>query len=149
MLEANAPFSATRTTPFGTTTPMQFADKIKRLIDERGWDQAELSRRAAVDQATMSRWINGGSRPRFDATAVRLGAALGVPLDYLADDAQDEPPPPAAELPRREAIALEMVRALDLSTAEVIRRLAGDTRAHTVEGITPAEVGYSDDPDAA
>lgn len=44
---------------------------------KEGISQAELARRAGVDQATISRLERTGARPQ-DTTKVKIAAALGV-----------------------------------------------------------------------
>lgn len=43
-----------------------FGEKLKIEREKCGWDQAELATRLGVGQQAVSRWENGGSRPRAD-----------------------------------------------------------------------------------
>nr|WP_241993739.1 helix-turn-helix domain-containing protein [Klebsiella variicola] len=40
------------------------AYRIKRLLSETGWSQAELGRRVGVTQQTVQQWVSGKSTPK-------------------------------------------------------------------------------------
>jgi transcriptional regulator with XRE-family HTH domain len=76
-----------------------FNQKLEKLCRKRRWKQAALMnavndhcRDDPVSKSTVSRWLNGEGKP-FDQWALALARALEVPLDYLADDAQEDPLP--------------------------------------------------------
>jgi transcriptional regulator with XRE-family HTH domain len=104
---------------------MQLPAKLKKLRTDSG-----LSRQAVADliaavtgelsESTVRRWENGEAVPDLREAAV-LAYAYGVSIDHLADDAQDEPGPAFTEA---EAAAVKLVRALELSEPEVLRRLS-------------------------
>lgn len=95
---------------------MERGQKIAGIIESLGWSDSEAARRVGVSQQTISRWKGGASIKLGDA--LRLARALGVSLDYLADDAMDAPPePPPADL----AVILDLVRTLGTDIAK--RRL--------------------------
>lgn len=71
---------------------MTLAEKLEKLIAERGWKQADLARAIDMGRSTVGNWFNSPSKPDLDS-ALKLARVLAVPLDYLADDAQDDPPP--------------------------------------------------------
>jgi transcriptional regulator with XRE-family HTH domain len=79
-----------------------------------------MSRRTGISQSSLSEAIAGKRKLKLDQ-ALKVARALGVSLDYLADDAQDEPPRP---LSRDEEAVLDLFHALGLSRAEALRRLA-------------------------
>ncbi len=86
---------------------MTYDKKLITICDSRGWDQAALWRAVGrVSKTTVSNWWNGASRPDMD-TALVVARVLGVPLDYLADDNQDEIPKP---LSQDEELALDLYR---------------------------------------
>ena len=88
--------------PFGVTidTAMRFADKLQALCDKRGWNQSDLARAMSVSKNTASRWLGGKVQP-FDGAFLKMGQVFGVPLEYLADDNQDQPHPGLSEAEKR------------------------------------------------
>ena len=52
-----------------------FADWLRKELDERGWDQAELARRSQTSTALISRMLSGERRPGA-VVARRLARAL-------------------------------------------------------------------------
>jgi transcriptional regulator with XRE-family HTH domain len=101
---------------------MTFPEKLQKRLDELGWNQADLVRRTGVDKSTVSYWFQNKTNrfPRL-GEAAKLAHILGVSVDYLADDQLDEPAPP---LGAAEALAVEMIRTLNLSRADVMKRLS-------------------------
>lgn len=62
---------------------MTIAARLKELMSEKGWSEAELGRRAHVPQPTVHRIANGETRqPRRD-TVTSLARALGVAPEWL------------------------------------------------------------------
>jgi transcriptional regulator with XRE-family HTH domain len=49
----------------------------------RGWSQAELARRAKLDQSLLSKFESGWQRP-YPCQLRRLARALGVPREFAA-----------------------------------------------------------------
>lgn len=97
---------------------MKFAEKLARLVA----NQSELSRMTGVAQSSISAMSAGDRRPYMDQ-AFKIARALGVPLDYLADDTQDDPPAPPVPMPEDEQTLLEVYRYLGISLPEALRRL--------------------------
>ncbi len=118
---------------------MRFAEKLEREIARRGSSQSKLSRETGIHQTAISAMTRNERRPYMDQ-ALQLARALGVPLDYLADDAQDEPPP-ASGLGEDERAVLDLYHALGLGRLEALRRLAtgGETERRRASG--PASEG--------
>ena len=58
------------------------ADNLLRLMEERGWTQSELARRAHMPPSMISRLVCKGSGINIP-TARRLKAALGCSWDEL------------------------------------------------------------------
>jgi transcriptional regulator with XRE-family HTH domain len=102
---------------------MTFVEKIEQLRKLRGLSQSDLAAAAGISQPRISEWKRDDSRGPSLPVALSIARALGVPLDYLADDAQDDPP---ASLNAAEQQAVLLTRALALSVEEVARRLAGN-----------------------
>ena len=85
---------------------MELKLKLKKLMNAKGLNGQKLARLAQVSDSEISRILQGKSRPGLE-NALRLAQALGVSLDYLADDNIDnEPPPPADALSVEERKAL-------------------------------------------
>jgi transcriptional regulator with XRE-family HTH domain len=63
---------------------MNLGAKVKALRSERGWSQKELSRRAKVRPALLSELESGHKTDTTGSVLVRLAAALGCTVDYLA-----------------------------------------------------------------
>ena len=99
---------------------MRFAEKLDYLISLKETNQSRLSRQTGIAQSAISEMTKGKRRAYMDQ-ALRLARALGVPLDYLADDGLDDVPGvPATEQERR---VWEVVRAI--GPEEAWRRLVG------------------------
>lgn len=96
---------------------MKLAAKLRMLIDRNRTSQRELARIAGVSYTTVNNACKG--KDMWLCTAIQIARALGVSLDYLADDAQDEPPRPS--LSNEEASILRLARVIGLVEAE--RRL--------------------------
>jgi transcriptional regulator with XRE-family HTH domain len=99
---------------------MGFTEKITALAKRHRFNQAEVSRRTGSSPAAVSKWFRGESVPGLYEAAA-LARALGVTLDFLADDTQDDPP---AGPDPDEAFVLRTVRALKLDPEEAVRRLS-------------------------
>ena len=56
---------------------------IKRLRDEKGWDQKTLARRAKVSQPYLSQLESATKKTPALAVVQRIAKALGVSLDDL------------------------------------------------------------------
>lgn len=98
---------------------MEFHRKLERELARRDWSQAKLAAMIDVAPSAVSGMIAGTRRPYMDQ-ALAIARALGVPLDYLADDSIAGPPPaPDPELDRLIANA----RALYGGFAEANRRI--------------------------
>jgi transcriptional regulator with XRE-family HTH domain len=120
-----------------------FAEKMVLLIGRTGLSQAQLAKASGVTQSAISDMTRGIRRPYLDQ-GLALARALGVPLDFLADDELAEPPPPPSE--REEAI-LGIVRARErvegkatLSIEEIAWRLSGPVvRADLTAKVPPRD----------
>lgn len=112
---------------------MKLSEKLKRICGERGWGQSNLLGFVPdVTKSTMSNWYQGKYKPDLES-ALRLARGLNVPLDWLADDEADYPPP-SDSVPSDERYLLQVIRDLNLSRDEAVRRLAGIRADGKVEG---------------
>jgi transcriptional regulator with XRE-family HTH domain len=75
---------------------MELKSKLKNLMNTKGLNGQRLARLSQVSDSEISRILQGKSRPGLD-NALRLAQALGVSLDYLADDKLDAVPPEPAD----------------------------------------------------
>ena len=67
-----------------------FGSRLKRLREERRWNQQELARRAQVPYMTIYRLETESHRtPRMDI-AVKLARTLGISLDVLCGMYEEE-----------------------------------------------------------
>lgn len=108
---------------------MRFIEKIDEWLNRSGWTQGALERQAALPENRISKWRDVGE-PTI-SQGLRIAKVLGIPLDYLADDTQDEPPP-STELSQDEQLALsfyqEMKRHEGSATVvlKVLARMASE-----------------------
>lgn len=70
---------------------MTFASKLSRLLEARKLSQKGLADLIGSNQTQVSRWVNGESIPDL-AVGYAIALELTVPLHFLADDSQEEPP---------------------------------------------------------
>jgi transcriptional regulator with XRE-family HTH domain len=99
---------------------MDMVAKIQHLLRDRGLHQAEFEPLAGLPKGRVSKWAGGQGEPTA-RQALRMARLLNVPLDYLADDDLDEPPP--ASMTDRERQVWEVVRTI--GPDEAWRRLVG------------------------
>ncbi|WP_237722884.1 helix-turn-helix domain-containing protein [Singulisphaera acidiphila] len=111
---------------------MEFSAKLKKLMKQQRYSQTDVAVQVEVSQSLVSLWTKGERVPDLRVSA-KLARLFGVDLDYLADDAQDEPP--ASEFTEWERAVIDLIHALGLEKSEALRRLA-----------TPAAAGISVDP---
>lgn len=100
---------------------MRLVVKAINLAKSRRINQAEFARQIGVDPSRLSEWKKDQGKPSIDI-ALRMARTLGVSLDYLADDAQDEPPA-TSEISEWERAVLDLIHALGLDRQEALRRL--------------------------
>ena len=71
---------------------MRFEEKLRKQMLLKGFNQQRLARESRVSDSEISRILTGKSGNPGLENAFRLARAVGVSLDYLADDALDEDP---------------------------------------------------------
>ena len=76
---------------------MRFEEKLRKQMMLKGYNQQKLARLSRVSDSEISRILSGKSGNPGLENALRLARAIGVSLDYLADDALDEDLVDAAE----------------------------------------------------
>jgi transcriptional regulator with XRE-family HTH domain len=104
-----------------TMVRMDLAEKLRTLCAEHRLKPADLARAlGGVPKSTMSNWWNGVNKPDLE-TALKMARILNVPLDFLADDSLDDPPPPG--LSEDERYLLKTVRSLRIELEYAIQGL--------------------------
>lgn len=101
------------------------ARRLRRLARERGWALARVARRGGFTPSNLLVWARLWPRNTQDTTA-RVARALGISVDELLDDVENEPLEDvheevlmAVRLPDKEAVA--KLKELDLDWNELIR----------------------------
>jgi transcriptional regulator with XRE-family HTH domain len=94
---------------------MKLKDKLQMLMTRANLNGQKLAKLSDVSDSEISRILQGKSRPGLD-NAYRLAKAVGVSLDYLADDSLDhEPGQPADALSPEERKILGIIQKLGAS----------------------------------
>jgi transcriptional regulator with XRE-family HTH domain len=97
---------------------MKLQDKLQMLMARHNLNGQRLARLSFVSDSEISRILQGKSRPGLD-NAFRLAKAVGVSLDFLADDTLDvEPAPPSDKLSAEERKILSIAQ--KIGCAEVV-----------------------------
>jgi len=65
--------------------PAALAEKIARLVQERGWNQEEFARIARLNRLTVRHILQEGKRRLHNATVGACAAALGFSVSELRD----------------------------------------------------------------
>ena len=70
---------------------MRYAEKLYRQLVRLGWNQQKLSRTSGVSDSEVSRILAGKSNPGLE-NAFRLSTAVGLSLDFMANETLVEDP---------------------------------------------------------
>jgi transcriptional regulator with XRE-family HTH domain len=115
---------------------MGFEEKLRKQMQLKGFNQQKLAKLSSVSDSEISRILTGkSSNPGID-NALKLARAVGVSLDYLADDDMNEDHPRTNELASQESPP-------SLTEAEIItaaRELGTRQSRRILE--TAADLGY-------
>lgn len=104
---------------------MRFSEKLYKQMLLLGMNQQRLARKSQVSDSEVSRILAGKSQPGLE-NAFKLARAVGVSLDYLADDGLDEDPARARDAtPVEEREVLELTRDLGPRLARQLLETAG------------------------
>ncbi len=88
----------------------RFSEKLGQKILQLGLNGQKLARKSEVSDSEISRIMNGKSLPGLE-NAISLARAVGVSLDYLADDSLDaDPSLPPGQANELETMILRLVR---------------------------------------
>jgi transcriptional regulator with XRE-family HTH domain len=112
----------------------RFSEKLAQKILQLGLNGQKLARKSDVSDSEISRIMNGKSLPGLE-NAISLARAVGVSLDYLADDTLDaEPNRPQEPINELEASILRLVREIGVfhthTILEVTRNLGYELAFH-------------------
>ncbi len=138
---------------------MRFYEKLYKQMLLLGMNQQKLARKSLVSDSEVSRILAGKSQPGLE-NAFKLSRAVGVSLDYLADETLEEDPTLVPEAPpAEEREVLDLARelgsrqsrqvletALLLGHKESMRRLLGvgtDTKQPPGEPGEPSPIAPS------
>lgn len=78
-----------------------FSERLKYLLDKRGWTQGKLASRAGVQQSNISMHLTGSREKPSLEFAYKVARALGASLDWLTglkEQALDKLPPDEQDL---------------------------------------------------
>jgi transcriptional regulator with XRE-family HTH domain len=96
---------------------MGYAEKMQRVCALKGLDQSSLAESLGLSRSTISRIFSGTQEPKL-GMAWGIARALGVSLDFLADDALSADPGGTwTRLTDDELTILKLVRRLGPETA--------------------------------
>ena len=128
---------------------MELKDKLLTQMARRGLNGQKLARISQVSDSEISRILAGKSRPGLE-NAFRLAQAVGVSLDYLADDSLDAEPAPSADpLTAAEREALDLAHGIGLGRAsrilEIVRIVGYELAMHRLLGAKPVIEKDADD----
>lgn len=117
---------------------MELKLKLKALMHQKGLNGQKLAKLSQVSDSEISRILQGKSRPGLD-NALRLARALGVSLDYLADDKLDVEPTDSLSADERKAMSIIQKLGLSqvLSILEIIRFLGYEVTMSRLIGAKP------------
>jgi transcriptional regulator with XRE-family HTH domain len=125
---------------------MTLKEKVDKLWVARGRSQASLATLIGVSPQRMSLWMNGTGAPKPEQL-LRMARAIGVSVDYLADDAAEAPPPPA--ITDDERYLIQLIRDLNVSRKDAARALtdAAKTSAYRPNEAVGGKIGPPPGPD--
>ena len=98
----------------------QFIDYIQQELDRRGWNRAELARRAHVDPSTVTRLMNGERAPTIEVVGA-IAQAFGEAPEAMFRRAGLLPNMP----PIQDATWREL--------SDIMRDMTPDDRQHVID----------------
>ena len=98
----------------------RFSEKLAQKILQLCLNGQKLARKSDVSDSEISRIMNGKSLPGLE-NAIALARAVGVSLDFLADDALDaDPNQPKESADERETTIQRLAREIGYKQAEYL-----------------------------
>jgi transcriptional regulator with XRE-family HTH domain len=102
----------------------RFSEKLSQKILQLGLNGQKLARKSDVSDSEISRIMNQKSLPGLE-NAIALARAVGVSLDFLADDALDsDPNQPKESADERETTIQRLAREIGYKQAEYLLETA-------------------------
>lgn len=89
---------------------MKMIEKITLALADRGLTQRGLEQRAGLSENRISKWKDGTGEPTA-RQALLMARLLGLPLEYLVDDDQEEVPAASPGMTADERAVLSYYRA--------------------------------------
>lgn len=105
---------------------------MQKLCARRGIDQAALAARFGLSRSSMSRILSGVQEPKL-RLAYELAQMLGVTLDYLMDDTQEDMPTGHWLLVSED----------ELTILKLVRRLGNDSALDRLLGLGTSGQGVA------
>lgn len=123
---------------------MELKHKLQLLMKRKNLNGQRLARLSQVSDSEISRILQGKSRPGLD-NALRLAQAVGVSLDYLADDRLDVEPCDAEEsLTAEDQKILAFCKTIGYEEVQdilkIVKRLGNDAAMARLLGIASKPV---------
>jgi transcriptional regulator with XRE-family HTH domain len=120
---------------------MTLQQKLLSEMVRRGLNGQKLARISQVSDSEISRILAGKSRPGLE-NAYRLARAVGVSLDYLADDTLETDPARSSDpLSTEEREMLDLAHGIGCSRAirilDIVRYLGCDIAMHRLLSAKP------------
>jgi len=118
---------------------MRFEEKLRKQMLLKGFNQQTLARMSRVSDSEISRILSGKSGNPGLENAFRLAQAVGVSLDYLANDDLDEDPIRATN-PEPEKLATAEVGGIEAEILQAAREIGTRQARRVLE--TVCDLGY-------
>lgn len=103
---------------------MKFGQKVRKTRRDRGLSQTDIAAESGLVPSAIS-GIENGERRAYVDQAARIAKALGVSLDWLADEETDEPPQAATG---DDAQVLRVIRAAGVTFEDLVAWIASRDR---------------------
>ena len=113
---------------------MRFEEKLRKQMLIKGFNQQRLARASSVSDSEISRILSGKSANPGLENALKLARAVGVSLDYMADDTLE------ADLPRADATTTETPSSSESEILEIAGELGLRQARRILE--TVSDLGY-------
>jgi transcriptional regulator with XRE-family HTH domain len=109
----------------------RFAEKLDAEMRSRGLNPSRLSEQlgGAPSNDTIGRWLKGKAGGAKLEDVLKVASHLGLPINYLCDDALDRPP--GEDLTEDERVVLRIAR--EIGPDRAIRRLVDPPEVRVID----------------
>jgi len=123
---------------------MRFEEKLRKQMLLKGLNQQKLAKASQVSDSEISRILTGKSSNPGLENALKIARAVGLSLDYLADDSWDEDRANVPQNEAREHTYHEDPAPVALSTESEIVEIARELGTRQARRIleTACDLGY-------